>query len=74
MNKPFLVFDREQNGLESMNSRIDTLLRLFNMKDRYIKDNNIINIDNIDFSNVKKIQYDEKKRSINYLKKALNIE
>lgn len=33
-DKPFIVFDREEIGKNNMGSRIDTLLKKFNMKDR----------------------------------------
>lgn len=59
-----------------MSSRIDTLLSKFNLESRrgtiennYCKDNLFeINYDNID-----EILEEEKKKSINYLKTALNI-
>ncbi len=36
-NKPFFVFDRKQQGVESMNSRLDTLLKMFNQENRKIE-------------------------------------
>lgn len=33
-NRPFVVFEREQQGLGNMNSRIETLLNKFNLNDR----------------------------------------
>ncbi len=60
-----------------MTSRIDTLLELFGYNDRYIvngkcelSDKEILNMD---FSRVKAIQEREKKRSKDFLEKALNL-
>ena len=40
-NRPFIVFDREQEGVKSMNSRIDTLIRKLNLKNRKYNGENI---------------------------------
>ncbi|WP_196594229.1 polysaccharide pyruvyl transferase family protein [Pectinatus sottacetonis] len=64
MNRPFWVFDRIQNGLNNMNSRLDTLLNLFNFENRHINISNDIDYEdiyNIDFSNVNNILDKEKK-------------
>lgn len=76
MNIPFFVFNREPEGLFNMNSRIESLLNLFNMKERYIMHNKYIeeDINNIDFSAVDSVQYNSKIYSIKYLKRAMNIE
>lgn len=78
MNTPFLVVNRQQKGVADMSSRIDTLLNLFNFKDRYLtngkcnlSDKQILNMD---FSNVGSIQNKERARSIAYLKEAMNLE
>lgn len=77
MNTPFLVVNRQQKGVADMTSRIDTLLELFGYKDRYIingecklSDEKILYMD---FSKVKAIQEREKKRSKDFLEKALNL-
>lgn len=77
MNTPFLVINRQQKGVADMTSRIDTLLNLFGYKNRYIvngkcelSDEEILNMD---FSNVKTIQEQEKKHSKDFLGKALNL-
>lgn len=77
MNTPFLVVNRQQKGVADMTSRIDTLMELFGYQDRYIvngkcdlSDKDILNMN---FSNVKTIQEREKKRSKDFLEKALNL-
>ena len=74
MNTPFLVVNRsEKHGL-NMNSRLDTLLNLFNFKDRYFNSSMTeADIFNIDFSNVENILAKERLRSMNYLKKSMNL-
>lgn len=75
-NKFFVVTNRINKGSNKMSSRIDTLLSKFNLESRrgtiennYCKDNLFeINYDNID-----EILEEEKMKSINYLKTALNI-
>ena len=57
-----------------MNSRLETLLSKFSMEDRLYK--NIVNdeeIFSVDFSRVDEIISFERKKTSNYLKKALNI-
>lgn len=78
MNTPFLVVNRQQKGVADMTSRIDTLMELFGYQDRYIvngkcdlSDEKILHMD---FNNVKIIQERERKRSKNFLEKALNLE
>lgn len=78
MNTPFLVVNRQQKGVADMISRIDTLMELFGYQDRYIvngkcdlSDEKILHMD---FNNVKIIQERERKRSKNFLEKALNLE
>lgn len=77
MNTPFLVVNRQQKGVADMTSRIDTLMELFGYQDRYIvngkcelSDKGILNMD---FSRVKAIQERERKRSKDFLEKALNL-
>ena len=71
--KPFLVFERA--GTISMYSRIDTLLNKFDLSSRkieYIKSNE--DIFKIDFSHVIPILEVERKKALEYLKNALEIE
>lgn len=71
-NRPFIIFDREEN-LISMNSRIDTLLSKFNLKNR--KFDTIITNENLehDYTEAYKILDKERKKSTKFLKNALNI-
>ena len=74
-NRPFVVFDREQKGVENMNSRIDTLINKFNLKDRKYNGKNITTSNlNHDYTDAYKILESERKKSNDFLKKALDIE
>lgn len=72
MKSNFIVFERKDNNL-SMNSRIETLLNLFNMNDRLEK--NVLNDDifKTNFKSIDAIIEEEREKAINYLKNALNI-
>lgn len=78
MNTPFVVIERDTKNKElKMNSRIESLLELFGLKDRCIE-NNMFNVFdnkfwNVDFSNVEAIQKREIKRSKDFLERALNL-
>lgn len=71
-NRPFIVFDREDSN-KSMNSRLETLLKKFNLEDRkytgVITDNNL----KYDYNQAYEILEKEKKKSMNFLKKALDM-
>lgn len=73
-NRPFIVFDREQKKLVSMNSRIDTLLSKFKLEDRRYKGK----IDNEDllynYDEAYKILEKEREKSKKFLKKALDLQ
>ena len=71
-NRPFLVFDREDN-LAKMNSRIETLLKKFNLQDRKYK--GTITKENLehDYKDAYKILEEEKDKTMKFLKKALDI-
>lgn len=72
MKKPFIVFERI--GKEtSMNSRLETLLNLFKMKNRISKNIKNTEVFNINFDHVDNIINEERKKTLKYLKKALNI-
>lgn len=69
--KPFIVFERLDG---SMSSRVDTLLNKFNFDGRrfeHIKKNN--DILNISFLQVPNIISSERRKALEYLKKALNV-
>ena len=40
-NRPFIIFDREQKGIVNMNSRIETLINKFQLKNRKYNGDNI---------------------------------
>lgn len=73
-NRPFLMYKRfSDNNVESQNSRIYNLLSLIGKEDRLVK-NSKIDIDNIlscDYSKTYELLDKEKKKSINFLKNAL---
>lgn len=72
-NRPFIIFEREQN-IVSMNSRIDTLLNKFQLKDRIYNNNEILQEQlKCDYTNAYKILEIEREKSNNFLKKALEM-
>ena len=73
-NRPFVIFDREQEGVEKMNSRIDTLISKFNLKNRKYNGSKITkeNLEH-DYTEAYKILEEERKKSDAFLKKALDI-
>ena len=72
-NVPFIVFNREDK-LASMNSRLETLLLKFNLKNRTFNDKNIT-YDNLnqDYTESYKILEEERKKADLFLKNALSI-
>lgn len=73
-NKPFVVFDREQKGMNNMGSRIDTLLSKFQLEDRRYNGKEITkeNLEH-DYTNAYKILEEEREKSKKFLEKALDI-
>lgn len=73
-NKPFLVFDREQKNLVSMNSRLDTLLSKFKLENK--KCNGKITKKDLtcDYKEAYKILEKERIKADKFLRKALDIE
>ena len=69
-DRPFIVFDREDNAVK-MNSRIDTLLDKFNLKNR--RYNGRITSENLehDYKDAYKILEEERKKSFKFLEEAL---
>lgn len=70
--KTFYVLERKGTNI-NMNSRIDTLLNKFNLRDRNLKclDDGISL--NYDYSGIDSILERERKKSMDFLEKALNI-
>ncbi len=67
-NKPFVVFERNQANVGTMNSRIDTLLNTFKLKDRKYK-GNVITKENInhDYSKAYIILKNERIKAQKYI-------
>ena len=70
-NRPFLVFDREDN-LAKMNSRIETLLSKFKLEDRKYKGKITQEMLDVDYKEAYEILKKEREKANNFLKKALN--
>jgi len=68
---PFIVFKRDDNKLESMHSRIETLLKTFNMENRIFNKKIEENILDNNYEEAHKKLEKEQKRTMNFLKKAL---
>lgn len=72
-NRPFIVFDREQKNLVSMNSRIDTLLSKFKLEDKRYK-GKIEKEDLLhNYDEAYKILEKEREKSTKFLEKILDI-
>ncbi len=71
-NTPFLVFEREDNNV-SMNSRLDTLLSKFKLEDRRYKGKITKKDLKCDYTEAYNILDKERIKSMNFLKKALDI-
>lgn len=71
--RTFIVTERKGNGLQSMGSRIDTLLGKFHLEDRSYTGGNLeeIALSSIDYSEVNRILELERNKSILYLKKSI---
>ena len=73
-NRPFIVFGREDNTI-SMNSRIETLINKFNLKNREYNGKEITKENlNHDYTEAYKILEEERKKSIKFLGQALDLE
>jgi len=68
-NKPFVVFERTSSC--NMISRLETLLNIFNFKNRFFDNLEYEDILNINFLEVNEILYKERKKATKYLKNAL---
>ena len=71
----FIVFDREQQSMKKMNSRIDTLLSKFKLEDRKYNNKKITNNQlNHDYKETYEILEKEKEKSKKFLENALEIQ
>ena len=71
-DRTFYIMEREEN-ITSMNSRIDTLLDKFKLRDRKFKDWNEVKLEH-NYSHVQPILEKEQEKSIKFLKDALGVE
>lgn len=72
-NRPFVIFDRDQKVV-SMNTRLDTLLSMFKLKNRKFNGRNITKENlNHDYSEAYKILERERKKSEQFIKKSFDI-
>ena len=71
-DRPFIVFDREEK-IVSMNSRIETLISKFNLKNRKFEGKITIENLNHDYSEAYKILELEREKANNFLEKALDL-
>lgn len=69
--RPFIIFNREQNNMINMNSRLETLIKKFDLKDRlFDKTIDSKNL-NIDYSGVdEKLEF-ERKQAMDFLMDAM---
>lgn len=73
LSTPFVVYNRDRD-LQSMNSRIDTLLSTFKLESRV--SSNVKNNDQLfeaDYTHVPPLLEEERQKALNYLKHALNV-
>lgn len=72
-NRPFVVFDREDSSVK-MKSRLDTLLQKFKLVDRWYKGEIKKEQLKTDYTKAYEILEKEREKSMNFLKRALDIE
>lgn len=72
--RPFIVAERQEEKLQSMGSRIDTLLNKFHLEQRKYTGGSLDEIaySSIDYSNVNRILEFERNASVQYLKKYIS--
>ncbi|MBE6149308.1 MAG: polysaccharide pyruvyl transferase family protein [Firmicutes bacterium] len=69
--RPFIVFDREQINMNKMNSRINTLLKKFDLLEKRFDGNSISKEKlNIDYTKTYEILEDERKKSLDFFVQA----
>ena len=72
-NRPFIVFDRD-GGKVSINSRLKTLLSKFKLENRWYRGHITDELLKVDYTETYKILDIERKKSEDFLKRALDIE
>lgn len=72
-NRPFVIYDRVTEGMCPMNSRMDTLINTFKLKDRFhegtLTENNL----KYDFSEANEILKNKQTEAIKFIEKALDL-
>lgn len=68
--KPFVVFDRKEDNVANLNSRIDTLLNRLKIEKKKIQDDDVFQCD---YKAAYRCLENEKKASYSYLKKSLHL-
>ena len=73
-NRPFVLFERDQQGVSNMNSRIETLFKIFKLKNRIFNGKKITkeNLEH-DYREAYKILKNEKNKSKLFVERILNI-
>lgn len=72
-NRPFVIFEREEKRIDKMNSRLDTLLNKFQLKDRKFNGISITKANlNHDYKKAFEILEKERIKSEEFLESALN--
>lgn len=72
-NRPFIIFDREDNNA-SMNSRVENLITKFQLKNRKYNGREITKENlNHDYTEAYKILNEERKKTIEFLRQALDL-
>ena len=72
-NKMFTVFDRNFTFGKPQNSRIVEILKRYNMKDCLFSESKVLINDNLDYNRVNELIDDDREKSIQILKKYLEI-
>lgn len=72
-NTPFVVIKRDDNKLESMHSRIETLTGKFGLEDRIIEKEIPNNLLKADYTNAQEIIKSEIEKADEYIQKAMKI-
>lgn len=72
-NRPFLIFNREDDQ-HSMNSRLDTLTKTFELNGRIFNGSITKDVFNIDYDKVNKILEQERKKSLDFIDRAFDVE
>lgn len=72
-NKSFLVFDRVEKSINNnMNSRLETLLKIFELDNQKFNNEILDEQYKIDYTKINKILLEAQEKSKNFLRKALN--